>query len=106
MNSLFQDCRRALRQLRKSPGVRLRGHVAMLVVREMMVLAAISVAVALPGSAALTRLFRSQLCGVTGSDPLTLASAFGLTALMVLLAAALPARRAAAVEPSQALRTE
>lgn len=104
MNSLLQDWRHALRQLLKSPGFALRGHEVRPVLREMMVIAAIAVAVALPGAVA--RLFRSQLYGVTGSDPVTLTAAFGLTALMVLLAAALPARRAATVEPSQALRTE
>jgi ABC-type lipoprotein release transport system permease subunit len=35
-----------------------------------------------------------------------LAGAFFLTALMVLLASMLPARRAASIEPMQALRTE
>jgi putative ABC transport system permease protein len=43
---------------------------------------------------------------VTSLDPLSLAGAVALTALMVLLAAALPARRAAAVQPMQALRAE
>jgi ABC-type antimicrobial peptide transport system permease subunit len=62
--------------------------------------------IALPSVVALARLFRSQLYGVTSSDPLTLAAAALLTAVMVVLAAALPARRAATVEPMQALRTE
>jgi ABC-type antimicrobial peptide transport system permease subunit len=43
---------------------------------------------------------------VTVFDPITLASAVALTAVMVALAAALPARRAASIEPMQALRTE
>lgn len=92
-------------------GVRLalgagRGHVVMLVLREMLVIAAIATAVALPGTVAIARLFRSQLYGVSTWDPITLACAVALTAVMVLLAAALPARRAAAVQPMQALRTE
>ena len=92
-------------------GVRLalgaqRCGVVMLVVREMAVIAAIATAVALPSVVALARLFRSQLYGVTTFDPLTLAGAVLLTAVMVVLAAALPARRAATVEPMQALRTE
>jgi ABC-type antimicrobial peptide transport system permease subunit len=51
-------------------------------------------------------LFRSQLYGVTAFDPITLGGAVLLTAAMVMLAAALPARRAASIEPMQALRAE
>lgn len=92
-------------------GVRLalgarRWSVVRAVVREMALIAAISAAVALPAIVALARLFRSQLYGVQTFDPLSLAIALTLTAVMVLLAAALPARRAASVEPMQALRTE
>jgi putative ABC transport system permease protein len=43
---------------------------------------------------------------VTPADPMTLMGAVGVTAAMVTLAALLPARRAAAVEPMRALRTE
>jgi putative ABC transport system permease protein len=92
-------------------GVRLalgaqRSSVIALVVREMAIIAAVATALALPAVVALARLFSSQLYGVTAFDPLTLAGAVALTAIMVVLAAALPARRAAAVEPMQALRTE
>jgi predicted permease len=92
-------------------GVRLalgssRSTIVMLVVREMALIATISMAVALPSLVALARLFRSQLFGVTTFDPLTLCGAVVLTVVMLSLAAALPARRAAAVEPMQALRTE
>jgi ABC-type antimicrobial peptide transport system permease subunit len=80
--------------------------VVVLVVREMAIIAAIATAIALPSVVALARLFRSQLYGVTTFDPITLAVAVILTAVMVTLAAALPARRAATVEPMQALRTE
>ncbi len=92
-------------------GVRLalgaqRWGVIVLVVHEMAIIAAIATALALPSVVALARLFRSQLYGVTTFDPLTLVGAVILTAVMVTLAAALPARRAATVEPMQALRTE
>jgi putative ABC transport system permease protein len=92
-------------------GVRLalgaqRGGVVVLVVREMALIAAVATAVALPSVVALARLFRSQLYGVTAFDPITLGCASLLTAVMVAAAAALPARRAASVEPMQALRTE
>ena len=92
-------------------GVRLalgaqRGSVVVLVVREMAIIAAVATVIALPSVVALARLFRSQLYGVTTFDPITLVGAVLLTAFMVVLAAALPARRAATVEPMQALRTE
>jgi predicted permease len=92
-------------------GVRLalgspRSSVVLLVLREMALIAAIATLVALPSAVALARLFRSQLYGVAFFDPLTLAGAVAFTAFMVAVAAALPARRAAAVEPMRALRTE
>ena len=92
-------------------GVRLalgaqRFNVVLAVMREMAVIAAIAVVVALPSIVALARLFRSQLYEVTTFDPLALAAALGLTIAMVLLAAVLPARRAATVQPIEALRAE
>jgi putative ABC transport system permease protein len=92
-------------------GVRLalgspRSVVVLLIVREMALIATIATAIALPAVVALARLFQSQLFGVTIFDPLTLLVAVVLTTIMLSIAAALPARRAAAVEPMQALRTE
>jgi len=92
-------------------GVRLalgaqRTSVVLLVLREMSLVAAIAIVIALPSIVALARLFRSQLYGVTASDPLTLGGAVVLAVVMVALAAVLPARRAASIEPMQALRTE
>jgi len=92
-------------------GVRLalgspRSQVVLLVAREMFIIASIATIVALPSTVALAHLFSSQLYGVTAFDPVTLAAAVLLTAFMVIVAAALPARRAAAVEPIKALRTE
>jgi predicted permease len=92
-------------------GVRLalgsqRAGIVVLVVREMALIAAVAVVVALPSVVGLAQLFRSQLYGVTTFDPLTLGGALLLTTVMVALAAALPARRAATVQPMQALRNE
>lgn len=92
-------------------GVRLalgsqRSGVVLLVVREMALIAAIAVVVALPSVVGLAQLFRSQLYGVTTFDPITLGGAVFLTAVMVVMAAALPARRAATVQPMKALRNE
>jgi predicted permease len=92
-------------------GVRLalgapRSNVVVLIVREMAIIAAIATAIALPSIVALARLFQSQLYGVTNFDPLTLSVTVTLIAAMAALAAALPARRAATIEPMQALRSE
>jgi len=92
-------------------GVRLalgapRSGVVLLVVKEMALIAAGATAIALPSVVALARLFRSQLFGVTTFDPITLCGAVILTVIMLCLASALPARRAAAIEPMQALRME
>ena len=92
-------------------GVRLalgagRWSVVTLVMREMALIAAIATAVALPSVVAVARLFQSELYGVSTFDPVVLAGAFLFTAVMVLFAAVLPARRAASIEPMQALRTE
>ena len=92
-------------------GVRLalgapRSGVVLLVVREMALIAAVATAVALPSVVALARLFRSQLYSVSTFDPLSLAAAVMFTVIMLVVAAALPARRAAGVEPMHALRTE
>ncbi|HEY1809102.1 MAG TPA: ABC transporter permease [Acidobacteriaceae bacterium] len=77
-----------------------------LVVREMIWIAAGAVIVAVPAIAGLARLFRSQLYGVSTWDPVALVGAVLLTALMVAVAAALPAQRATAVHPMEALRSE
>ncbi len=92
-------------------GVRLalgaqRSSVVGLVLREMLIIAGIATVVALPATIALARLFSSQLYGVTAADPVTLMAAVALTALTVVVAAALPARRAAGVQPMRALRSE
>jgi putative ABC transport system permease protein len=83
-----------------------RSTVVILVMREMVLTACIGVAVALPAAFGLSRLFTSQLYGVQPGDPLTLIACVLVTTLMVVLAAAIPARRAASVEPMLALRSE
>ncbi len=92
-------------------GVRLalgspRSSIVIAVLREMVLIAAIATLIALPSIGILARYFRSQLYGVTVYDPITLAASTTLIIVMVLVAAALPARRAAGVQPMQALRTE
>ncbi len=83
-----------------------RGSVMGLVLRDVLWLAGISIVATLPVALLLGRLLRSQLYGVSAADPLTLFGGTLLVAAVALLAALLPARRAATVEPMQALRTE
>ena len=66
----------------------------------------IGIAIGLAGSLALTRTVESQLFGVTATDPLTFVAVVLLLVAAALLACYVPARRAAKVDPMQALRYE
>jgi ABC-type lipoprotein release transport system permease subunit len=55
---------------------------------------------------AATRLVSNLLYGVTPTDPVTLFSVVLLLVLVAVLASWLPARRAAKVDPMEALRYE
>ncbi len=80
--------------------------VAKIILRDVIVLVGIGIAAALPAALGLSYLLRSQLFGVSPADPLSLATAVLLIAMVALLAALIPARRAAYVDPMRALRTE
>jgi ABC-type lipoprotein release transport system permease subunit len=80
--------------------------VSRIVLGDVLRLAGIGVAVALPVSYLLSRLLRSQLFGVSPADPLTIVGAVLLISVVTLFAALVPARRAAAINPIEALRTE
>jgi putative ABC transport system permease protein len=69
-------------------------------------LAGIGCLLGLAGAAAASRLLRSFLFSVSPFDPLVLGLAAVAVFALALLAAALPARRAATVNPMQALRSE
>ena len=92
-------------------GVRLalgspRSRVVTLVVTEMAWIAGLAALAGVPATIGLAHYFRSQLYGVSTWDPITMGAALALTAVMVALASALPARRATAVDPMVALRSE
>jgi predicted permease len=77
-----------------------------IILREATVLAAAGAAIALPASWALGRLVQGQLFGVDAMDAPTVAAATTLLALVSLGASIVPARKAAAVNPLDALRSE
>ncbi|HMC58241.1 MAG TPA: ABC transporter permease [Candidatus Solibacter sp.] len=81
-----------------------RGDVLKLIVWQGMNLAWIGIALGLAASYGVTRLLGSLLYGVKSSDPVTFASVAGIVALAAATATFLPARRASAVHPSDALR--
>ncbi len=83
-----------------------RWHVVRRVLRQTMALVAMGVVMGLAGALALARLVQSLLFGVTPNDPATIVAAVVLMLGVALLAGALPARRAARVDPLIALRTE
>ncbi len=83
-----------------------RAAVARIVLVDVFALAAIGILIAVPVAFALASLLRSQLFGVSPADPVSLAAAVLLVTLVALIAALLPARRAAAIDPVTALRTD
>lgn len=83
-----------------------RGRIARMVLREALFLAGCGIAVGIPAAALTSRLVASQLFGLLPGDPVTFLSVCVLMAVMTVLASYLPARRAASVDPMQALRSE
>jgi predicted permease len=80
--------------------------VVRMVLRDSLSLVAIGVLAGLPGAYAIGQLLKSTLFGLEPADPLTTASALAVLAMVAALAAWLPARRAARIDPMTALRDE
>jgi putative ABC transport system permease protein len=83
-----------------------RGSVVAMVMRNAFAQVAIGLAIGVPAAIGAGWAITSQLYGVKPYDPAMLAFATLLLGLAALAAAAIPARRAAGVNPTQALRTE
>jgi ABC-type antimicrobial peptide transport system permease subunit len=83
-----------------------RGHVMGGILRSGAQLVALGVAVGVAGNFATSRLIASQLWNISPHDPLTLAAAVSVIALVALAACYVPARRAMQVDPMTALRQD
>lgn len=83
-----------------------RWAVTWMVLREVCVLAAVGLAIAVPTAAAASRLIESFLFGIEPDDSQTLALAAGILLAAALVATYGPARRASRLDPMVALRHE
>jgi predicted permease len=82
------------------------GTVERLVLRQGMVLTLIAVALGWPAAWMLAKMASSFLYGIQPHDALTFALVPPFLAVIALVACYIPARRAASIDPMQALRTE
>lgn len=101
----------AVRQRTAEIGVRMalgaeRERIFQLVVGQGFRLSAIGIAVGLIAAFGLTRLMHAMLVGVSATDPATYSAMAAIFLLIGIVASWLPARRAAALDPSRALREE
>jgi putative ABC transport system permease protein len=98
-------------QRRREIGLRLalgstRRGALWLIVREALAMMSVGTAIALPAAWALRRLIESQLFGIDALDAATIAVATCSLALTALVAAIVPAWRAASTNPMDALRLD
>jgi ABC-type antimicrobial peptide transport system permease subunit len=101
----------AVARRRREIGVRIalgagRGEVLGMVLREAMQLVAAGLLAGLAGAAAAARLLEGMVYGVRPGDPAVVAVASGAMVISSVLAAYIPAARAASVDPMLALRSE
>jgi len=83
-----------------------RTSVMWLVLREVALMVGVGLAVGVPLAVALGRVVQSQLFDLSARDPLALAGAAVVLAVVAVVAGYLPARRATRVDPMLALRYE
>jgi predicted permease len=83
-----------------------RSSIVGLVLRQALVLAATGAAAGWLAALGVTQLLRGLLYGIPAWDPVAFGGAAALLAVTALLASAIPARRAAQLDPVNALRSE
>ena len=91
--------------IRMALGAR-KSELAWMFVRSALVLTGVGTVVGLGTAAALVRLMRTLLFGISPLDPITFAAVPIMLVAAAALASYLPARRTAAVDPVEALRAE
>jgi predicted permease len=82
------------------------GNIAWMILRETLYLVLAGLVLGVPAALIVARLISTQLFGLSPTDPLTLVGAAIVLAVVAMLAGYLPARRAARVNPLNALRYE
>ena len=83
-----------------------RGGVVWMVLREVLVLAAVGLAISVPTALGASKLVESFLFGMKPNDPLALTLAVAILLSAALLAGYVPARKASRIDPMIALRHE
>jgi predicted permease len=83
-----------------------RQSVVSMVMRGAILQILIGLAIGIPAALLAGHLMASQLYGVVSYDPISLLAATAVLVLCAAVAGFIPARRAASIEPMQALRTE
>jgi predicted permease len=83
-----------------------RATVQWMVLRQSLWMILLGLAIGIPAALALTRFVQNKLFGIQPSDPVSFAAAAILITMVGAVAAWIPARRAARVDPIQALRNE
>src|SRR5690242_1910191 len=83
-----------------------RGRVVWMVLREVLLLAALGLVISLPTALLTTKVVESFLFGIKPNDPAALSAAAVLLVSAAVLASYVPARRASRIDPMTALRHE
>jgi predicted permease len=91
--------------IRMALGAGRRGVVAM-VMRSSLLLTALGLAIGIPAALLCVRFIESQLYDIKGVDAGVLTTAIVTLTIAALIAGLIPARRAASIDPAQALRNE
>ncbi len=83
-----------------------RGDVQRMILRGAFLQVGLGLGIGIPAAIAAAHLIAAEMYGTTAYNPLVLGTVVLVLGVSALLAAALPARRAASVEPMDALRSE